>query len=194
MPHPYRGLADESVGWVNDTLLRNDTALVDEFGSVPVDDTGAQLIFRFAAAYERRSPGIASRWSFRLRERNYPPGPVASGGPGIGDVSPAARRLVGMGSVRVCRSPWDILCWRLEAMAGRVAFLAWAAAPPQADRCSRLELLGPQRDESVVGLVLCNDLGQGRVADVEYRAQCPRRDGGGGLHHDLDGVFKTREG
>ena len=34
-------------------------------GFAPLDDTGAQLLFRFvAAAYERRALGIASHWSF----------------------------------------------------------------------------------------------------------------------------------
>ena len=54
----YRGLADNSVGRVIDTLLRNDLVIVDELGFAPLDDTGAQLLFRFvAAAYERRALG-----------------------------------------------------------------------------------------------------------------------------------------
>ena len=61
----YRGLADNSVGKVIDTLLRNDLLLIDEVGFAPLDDTGAQLLFRFvSAAYERRSLGIASHWPF----------------------------------------------------------------------------------------------------------------------------------
>ena len=57
----YRGLADNSVGRVIDTLLRNDLIICDEVGFAPLDDTGAQLLFRFvAAAYERRALGIAS--------------------------------------------------------------------------------------------------------------------------------------
>ncbi len=61
----YRGLADNSVGKIIDTLLRNDLILVDELGFAPLDDTGAQLLFRFvAAAYERRSLGVASHHSF----------------------------------------------------------------------------------------------------------------------------------
>ena len=60
-----RGLADNSVGKVIDTLLRNDLLLVDEAGFAPLDDTGAQLLFRFvSAAYERRALGIASHWPF----------------------------------------------------------------------------------------------------------------------------------
>ena len=39
--------------------------LIDEIGFAPLDDTGAQLLFRFvAAAYERRSLGVASHHSF----------------------------------------------------------------------------------------------------------------------------------
>jgi DNA replication protein DnaC len=61
----YRGLADNSVGKIIDTLLRNDLIIVDEVGFAPLDDTGAQLLFRVvAAAYERRSLGIASHWPF----------------------------------------------------------------------------------------------------------------------------------
>ena len=61
----YRGLADNTVGKVIDTLLRNDLVLIDEIGFAPLDDTGAQLLFRFvAAAYERRSLGVASHHSF----------------------------------------------------------------------------------------------------------------------------------
>ena len=61
----YRGLADNSVGRIIDTLLRNDLIIIDEIGFAPLDDTGAQLLFRvIAAAYERRSLGIASHWPF----------------------------------------------------------------------------------------------------------------------------------
>ena len=61
----YRGLADNSVGLIIDTLLRNDLILIDEVGFAPLDDTGAQLLFRVvAAAYERRALGIASHWPF----------------------------------------------------------------------------------------------------------------------------------
>ena len=61
----YRALADNSVGRVIETLLRNELVLVDELGFAPLDDTGTQLLFRFiAAAYERRSLGIGSHWPF----------------------------------------------------------------------------------------------------------------------------------
>jgi len=53
----YRGLADNSVGRVITNLLRNDVVLVDELGFAPLDDTGAQLLFRFvAAAWGRFTP------------------------------------------------------------------------------------------------------------------------------------------
>src|SRR5215213_10649468 len=69
----YRGLADNSVGRVIDTQLRNDVVLVDELGFAPLDATGAQLLFRFvAAAYERRSLGIASHWPFEEWGRFLP--------------------------------------------------------------------------------------------------------------------------
>ena len=61
----YRGLADNTVGKVISQLLRNELILVDELGFAPLDDMGCQLLFRFvAAAYERRSLGIASHWPF----------------------------------------------------------------------------------------------------------------------------------
>jgi len=61
----YRGLADNSVGRVIESVLRADVVLIDEIGFAPMDDTGAQLFFRLvAAAYERRSLGIGSHWPF----------------------------------------------------------------------------------------------------------------------------------
>ena len=69
----YRGLAGNSVGKVIDTLLRNDLIIVDEIGFAPLDDTGAQLLFRLvAAAYERRALGIASHWPFESWGRFLP--------------------------------------------------------------------------------------------------------------------------
>ena len=69
----YRGLADNSAGRVIDTLLRNDLILIDEVGFAPLDDTGAQLLFRVvAAAYERRALGIASHWPFESWGRFLP--------------------------------------------------------------------------------------------------------------------------
>jgi DNA replication protein DnaC len=61
----YRGLADNSVGRVIETILRAGLVIIDEVGFAPLDDTGAQLLFRFiAAAYERRALGIGSHWPF----------------------------------------------------------------------------------------------------------------------------------
>src|SRR5882757_6641796 len=69
----YRGLADNSVGRIIDTLLRNDLIIIDEVGFAPLDDTGAQLLFRvIAAAYERRAVGIASHWPFESWGRFLP--------------------------------------------------------------------------------------------------------------------------
>jgi len=69
----YRALADNSVGKVIETLLRNDLIICDELGFAPLDDTGAQLLFRFvAAAYERRSLGIGSHWPFESWGRFLP--------------------------------------------------------------------------------------------------------------------------
>jgi DNA replication protein DnaC len=69
----YRGLADNSVGRVIETILRADAVLVDELGFAPLDHTGAQLLFRFvAAAYERRALGIATHWPFEEWGRFLP--------------------------------------------------------------------------------------------------------------------------
>ena len=69
----YRGLADNSVGRVIDTLLRHDLIICDEMGFAPLDDTGAQLLFRFVAgAYERRALGVASHWPFESWGRFLP--------------------------------------------------------------------------------------------------------------------------
>jgi DNA replication protein DnaC len=69
----YRGLADNSVGRVLEGILRADLILIDEIGFAPMDNTGAQLFFRLvAAAYERRSLGIASHWPFEEWGRFLP--------------------------------------------------------------------------------------------------------------------------
>lgn len=69
----YRGLADNSVGRVIENLLRSDLILVDEVGFAPLDDTGAQLLFRLvSAAYERRALGVASHWPFESWGRFLP--------------------------------------------------------------------------------------------------------------------------
>jgi len=69
----YRGLADNTVGKIIDTLLRADVVILDEIGFAPLDDTGAQLLFRLVAAgYERRSLAIASHWPFEQWGRFLP--------------------------------------------------------------------------------------------------------------------------
>ena len=69
----YRGMADNSVAKIIDTLLRADLVIVDELGFAPLDLAGTQLLFRFvAAAYERRSLGIASHWPFDAWGRFLP--------------------------------------------------------------------------------------------------------------------------
>jgi DNA replication protein DnaC len=69
----YRGLADNSVGRVIESILKADAVLLDEIGFAPLDHTGAQLLFRFvAAAYERRALGIASHWPFEEWGRFLP--------------------------------------------------------------------------------------------------------------------------
>ena len=81
LPRPGRQLRRRII----ENLLRNDLILVDEVGFAPLDDTGAQLLFRFvSAAYERRALGIASHWPFdlgpvpaRAHHRRQPPGPPA---------------------------------------------------------------------------------------------------------------------
>lgn len=69
----YRGLADNSVGRVIETILKADLVIIDEIGFAPLDDNGAQLLFRLvAAAYERRSLGIGSHWPFEQWGRFLP--------------------------------------------------------------------------------------------------------------------------
>jgi DNA replication protein DnaC len=69
----YRGLADNSVGRVIESILRAEFVILDELGFAPLDATGAQLLFRFvAAAYERRSLGVASHWPFEEWGRFLP--------------------------------------------------------------------------------------------------------------------------
>ena len=69
----YRGLADNSVGRLIESVLRNDLIICDEVGFAPLDSTGSQLLFRFvAAAYERRSLAIASHWPFEEWGRFLP--------------------------------------------------------------------------------------------------------------------------
>ena len=69
----YRALADKSAGKVIENLVRDDLILVDEIGFAPLDDTGAQLLFRLvSAACERRALGVASHWPFESWGRFLP--------------------------------------------------------------------------------------------------------------------------
>jgi DNA replication protein DnaC len=69
----YRGLADNTVGKIIDTVLRADLVIIDEIGFAPLDDTGTQLLFRLvAAAYERRALAVASHWPFEQWGRFLP--------------------------------------------------------------------------------------------------------------------------
>jgi hypothetical protein len=69
----YRGLADNTVGKIIESLLRVDLIIVDEMGFAPLDDTGTQLLFRLVAgAYERRSLAIGSHWPFEQWGRFLP--------------------------------------------------------------------------------------------------------------------------
>ena len=66
-------MADNTVAKIIDPLLRADLVIVDELGFAPLDLVGTQLLFRFvAAAYERRSLGIASHWPFDAWGRFLP--------------------------------------------------------------------------------------------------------------------------
>ncbi len=61
----YFTAADNSVGKVIDQTLRSELVIVDEIGFTPLDDTGAQLLFRFvAAAYERSRSASPATWPF----------------------------------------------------------------------------------------------------------------------------------
>lgn len=69
----YRGLADNTVGKIIESLLRVDLIILDELGFAPLDDTGTQLLFRLVAgAYERRSLAIGSHWPFEEWGRFLP--------------------------------------------------------------------------------------------------------------------------
>ncbi len=75
----YRALPDNSISRVIETLLRNDLIICDELGFGPLDDTGAQLLFRFvAAAYERRALGIGSLGPSNPGAASYPNTPPPS--------------------------------------------------------------------------------------------------------------------
>jgi len=62
----YRGLADNSVGRVIDSILRRtELVVIDELGFSPLDSVAANHLFRFVAtAYETRSLIVTSNWPF----------------------------------------------------------------------------------------------------------------------------------
>jgi DNA replication protein DnaC len=61
----YRGLADNSVGRVIDSILRADLVVLDELGFSALDAVAANHLFRLvAAAYETRSLILTSNWAF----------------------------------------------------------------------------------------------------------------------------------
>ena len=69
----YRGLNDDTVGEIIESLLRVDPIILDELGFAPLDDTATQLLFRLVAgAYERRSLAIGSHWPFQEWGRLLP--------------------------------------------------------------------------------------------------------------------------
>jgi len=67
----YRGLCDNSVGRVIESLLRADLVVVDELGFAPLDAMGSQLLFRFVAAANERPIGGRQFvvWVLGLRRR-----------------------------------------------------------------------------------------------------------------------------
>ena len=68
----YRGLADNSVGRVIDTLLRNDLILITRSGSRRWTTPAPSCCSACRAAYERRALGIASHWPFESWGRFLP--------------------------------------------------------------------------------------------------------------------------
>ncbi len=112
----YRGLADNTVSRVIDGLLRNDMILIDEVvGFAPLDETGTQLLFRLvAAAYERRSIGLASHWPFEDWGMFLP---MPSTAPPLGGGGDVRRVVAPQGSARPgkraacgCSHPGDHHC------------------------------------------------------------------------------------
>jgi len=69
----YSGLADNSVGRILDQLSRLDLLIIDELGFSPLDQTGAQLLFRLVSAtYEHHALALASHWPFQDWGRFFP--------------------------------------------------------------------------------------------------------------------------
>ena len=60
-------------GWKGASEQGRDPSRIKADRFVPLDDTGAQLLFRFvAAAYESRALGIGSHWPFESWGRFLP--------------------------------------------------------------------------------------------------------------------------
>ncbi len=61
----YRGLADNTVGKLIDSLLRNDMVVIDDLGFSALDRVASQHLFRFvSAAYENRTIAITTNVPF----------------------------------------------------------------------------------------------------------------------------------
>ena len=83
----YRGLADNSVGRIIETVLRNDVVMIDEVGFAPLDDTGTQMLFGVRRR-SLRTPKPGHRLTLalptmgplpaRTHHRRQPPGPAAA--------------------------------------------------------------------------------------------------------------------
>jgi DNA replication protein DnaC len=75
----YRGLADNSVGRLIASLLRNDLVVVDDLGFTTMDRVAAEHLFRFvSAAYEKRSLIVSTNVQFEHWTRFLPDETVAT--------------------------------------------------------------------------------------------------------------------
>ena len=78
----YRGLADNTVSRVIDSILRAELVVIDELGFTPLDLVGANHLFRLvSAAYETRSLVVISNWPFE-QWTNFLPDPNPGRCPG----------------------------------------------------------------------------------------------------------------